>query len=138
MRLLILEDNPKDAQIAADIGRQEGFEEIEVFTSLAPAMQTMEQALSGDRPLPHALLLDLNLGVESGYDLLRLWHRTRAESKIRVDSHLIVGKRASLNEHGVFGHCCLRCQITARSYRESSAPALCCRLQLMSAVETDC
>ena len=84
MRLLILEDNPKDAQIAADIGRQEGFEEIEVYTSLAPAMQMMEEALGGERPLPHALLLDLNLGGDSGYDLLRLWHRTRAESKIRV------------------------------------------------------
>lgn len=83
MCLLILEDDPKDSLLAADAARAEGFEDIEVFTSLPPAIERIEQALNGEKNVPDALLVDLSVGSESGYELLRLWHRT-GRAKVHV------------------------------------------------------
>jgi DNA-binding response OmpR family regulator len=32
--------------------------------------------LKGETPLPDAIVLDLDFGIESGFELLRLWHST--------------------------------------------------------------
>ena len=80
---MILEDDPKDSLLAVDAARAEGFEDIEAFTSLAPAVKRIEQALRGETPAPDALILDLSLGIDSGYELLRLWYK-EGQQKIRV------------------------------------------------------
>lgn len=77
-RLLVIEDQPNDLQIAAEAARSAGFETIEARTSSQAAMRYLERGIAHEVPLPHAILLDLDLGYESGYELLRFWHSTPA------------------------------------------------------------
>jgi CheY-like chemotaxis protein len=84
MRTLIIEDKLSDTRIAAHIARAEGFEDIEAFTSLHEAIERIEQGLRGERPLPDAIILDLNLGHENGYEALLQWRTTWADSAMRM------------------------------------------------------
>jgi CheY-like chemotaxis protein len=74
--LFILEDNPSDIRRAADVGRQAGFTEFETTRYASSALVYLEKAMSGSVPAPNAILIDLDLGVESGFELLRFWHST--------------------------------------------------------------
>lgn len=84
MRTVIIEDKLSDIRIAARIARAEGFEDIEAFTSLHEAIERIEQGLRGERPLPDAIILDLNLGHENGYQVLRHWRETWEDSPMRM------------------------------------------------------
>jgi DNA-binding response OmpR family regulator len=84
MRVLILEDEPKDLKTASDIALAAGFNEIQAFMWLAPAILWLEEGLRGERPLPHAMILDLGLGSESGYELLRFWHSRQTDAKVHI------------------------------------------------------
>lgn len=44
----------------------------------------MENGLSGRVPLPDAMIIDLDLGLESGFELLRFWHATAQLKAIPV------------------------------------------------------
>jgi DNA-binding response OmpR family regulator len=83
-RLMILDDNPKDILLAEATARAEGFKHIEAFNSATPAVERIELGLHGDRPLPEVMILDLDLGSDSGYDVLRLWYRKLASAGVRV------------------------------------------------------
>jgi CheY-like chemotaxis protein len=84
MRTLIIEDNPNDISIASRIARTAGFEDIEVFTALDGAIERIEQGLRGERSLPDAIILDLNLGHDNGYQALRRWRETWENSAMRM------------------------------------------------------
>jgi DNA-binding response OmpR family regulator len=84
MRTLIIEDNPNDLRIAARVARAAGFEDIEAFASLGNAIEHIEQGLRGERPLPDAIILDLNLGQDSGFEVLRHWRAAWPNSAMRM------------------------------------------------------
>jgi DNA-binding response OmpR family regulator len=84
MRTLIIEDDPNHIRMASKVARTAGFEDIEVFTSLGNAIERIEQGLRGEKPLPDAIILDLNLGAESGYEVLRHWRTTWSNSEMRL------------------------------------------------------
>jgi CheY-like chemotaxis protein len=90
-RLLLVEDLPKDAKRAAAIAESVGFDEVEARTSLRAAQTNLEKALEGGSPLPDAIVLDLNLGYDSGYELLRYWHSTPRLASIPVIIWSILG-----------------------------------------------
>lgn len=73
-RLLLVENEPKDLRFATDAAVSVGISEVEARTSLAAARAYLEKGLEGEVPLPDGIVLDLDLGYESGYELLRLWH----------------------------------------------------------------
>lgn len=75
-RLLVVEDQPNDLQIAAQTARSAGITEVEARTSSQAAITYLEKGLNRQIPLPDAIVLDLDLGYESGYELLRFWHST--------------------------------------------------------------
>ncbi|MGA8668919.1 MAG: hypothetical protein WB679_03555, partial [Terracidiphilus sp.] len=75
-RLLLVENEPKDIQIAADAARSVGIAEVEARTTLDAAKSYLEKGLKGEGPLPDGIVLDLDLGYDSGYELLRWWHST--------------------------------------------------------------
>lgn len=84
MRTLIIEDDVDHVRIAAKVARMAGFKDVEAFTSLERAIERIEQGLSGERPLPDAIILDLDLGHESGYEALRHWQAKWKNSAMRM------------------------------------------------------
>lgn len=74
--LLILEDNPGDLRQAVDAGKRAGFAEFEIHDYASAAHIYLEKAMGGKVPLPDAMVVDLDLGIESGFELLRFWHST--------------------------------------------------------------
>jgi CheY-like chemotaxis protein len=83
-RLLVVEDEPKDLKVAAEIARSAGVSEVIARTNLEAARAYLEKGLDGKSPLPDGIILDLTLGYDSGYELLRFWHSTPELSKIPI------------------------------------------------------
>jgi CheY-like chemotaxis protein len=90
-RLLLVEDQQKDLQFAADTARSMGIAEVDARTSSSGARAYLERALEGETPMPDAIVLDLNLGYESGYEVLRFWHRDSRLSKIPLLVWTVLG-----------------------------------------------
>jgi CheY-like chemotaxis protein len=90
-RILLVEDQEKDLQFAANTARLLGISEVDARTTASAARLYLEKALDGSAPLPDGIVLDLNLGYESGYELLRYWHRTPELAKIPIIVWSILG-----------------------------------------------
>jgi CheY-like chemotaxis protein len=90
-RLLVVEDQPQDIRLAANTAESIGIREVEARTSAQAARNYLDDGLRGDCPLPDGILLDLNLGYESGYELLRYWHSEPRLSKIPLIVWSVLG-----------------------------------------------
>jgi CheY-like chemotaxis protein len=82
--LLLVDDRPNDLRIAADAARELGITDVNAQTSIMKARQYLEKGLDGEVPLPDGIVLDLDLGYESGFELLRFWHSTPQLATIPV------------------------------------------------------
>ena len=82
--LMLVDDRPNDLRIAADAARELGISEVNAQTSITKARLYLEKGLNGEVPLPDGIVLDLDLGHESGFELLRFWHSTPRLSAIPV------------------------------------------------------
>ena len=91
MQVLIVEDQPNDLRLAASAAQESGFTEIEAKSSGGAARQFLEKALEAAQPLPDAIVLDLDLGYESGFELLRFWHSNPQLTKVPVVVWTILG-----------------------------------------------
>ena len=91
-RLLLVEDQPQDIRFAAKTAESVGFSEVDALSSVQAARNYLEGGLKGERQLPDGIVLDLDLGYESGYELLRYWHSTPALSRIPVIVWSILGE----------------------------------------------
>jgi DNA-binding response OmpR family regulator len=91
-RLLLVEDQPSDLKIAADTARSAGISVIESRSTLRDARAYLEKGLEGEIPLPDGIVLDLDLGYESGFELLRFWHSTPRLNSIPVLVWSILGQ----------------------------------------------
>src|ERR1700757_440360 len=89
--LLIVEDQPTDVRIAADIAQELGFTAIEARTTASAAKVYLEKAIEGNAPLPDLILLDLDLGYESGHELLRFWHSNPGLTGIQMIVWTVLG-----------------------------------------------
>jgi CheY-like chemotaxis protein len=69
--LLILEDTPAELRTVAASARRAGFDEFEISERVIEARMYLEQAMAGKVPLPEALLIDLDRGLDAGCELLR-------------------------------------------------------------------
>ncbi len=75
--LLIVEDEPSDLRRAAEVIRSFGIGNIQARTSAASAKLYLESAVEGKEAVPDVIVLDLDLGYDSGFELLRFWHSRR-------------------------------------------------------------
>ena len=91
-RILVVEDQPSDLHIASQSARAAGIEEVEARTTAQAAMSYLQKGLRDEIPLPDAIVLDLDLGYESGYELLRYWHSTPALKRIPLLVWTILGE----------------------------------------------
>jgi CheY-like chemotaxis protein len=82
--VLIVEDSASDIRIAADLAASLGAATVEARTSASAAMAYLQSALDGNSPLPDLMVVDLDLGYESGFELLRFWHGNPTLSEIRL------------------------------------------------------
>lgn len=82
--LLVIEDEPKDLKIAVEVANSIGILEIVARTNAVAAITYLEKCLDGSEPLPDGIILDLSLGYDSGYEILRMWHATPRLSKIPI------------------------------------------------------
>lgn len=80
-RVLIVEDQASDMRVAATVAESLGAE-VEGRSSARAAQLYLQSALEGEKPFPDLLIVDLDLGYESGFELLRLWHGNPTLSKI--------------------------------------------------------
>jgi CheY-like chemotaxis protein len=71
--LLVLEDSPPERRVAAQVSRSAGFDELEVSGTPNDIKAYLAKALEGKVPLPDAMLVDLALGYDSGFEVLRFW-----------------------------------------------------------------
>ena len=90
--LLIVEDQATDVRIAADVAQELGFSAIEARATASAAKVYLEKALEGQAPLPDLILLDLDLGYESGHELLRFWHGNPGLSATQMIVWTVMGK----------------------------------------------
>lgn len=75
-RLLVIENDAKDLRTADEAAKAVGFQEVEARISVEAARKYLEKGIEEENSLPDGIVLDLDLGYESGYELLRFWHKT--------------------------------------------------------------
>ena len=90
--LLLVEDQPQDIRIAADTAQSVGISKVEARTSIQAARNFLDAGLRGEGALPDGIILDLDLGYESGYELLRFWHSTPRLFQIPVIVWSVLGE----------------------------------------------
>lgn len=91
MQVLLVEDQPKDLRIAENVATASGFTRVEARSSAMAAKVLLESGLEGKVPLPDAIILDLDLGYESGFELMRFWHGNPRLAKIPLIVWTILG-----------------------------------------------
>jgi CheY-like chemotaxis protein len=82
--VFVVEDSPKDLSLAVKTARAAGFTEIDARSSLESAQSWLVKRLQGKLPLPIVIVVDLDLGLDSGYELLRFRHATPAMSNVQI------------------------------------------------------
>lgn len=82
--ILIVEDSPADIRTATNAITPLGPLSIVPATSLAAAHQFLDDVREGSREMPALILLDLALGYESGFEILRRWKSDQKLSQIRI------------------------------------------------------
>lgn len=91
MQVLIVEDHANDLHIAAKAAEASGFSKVDARSSAALAKMYLEKALEENQALPDAIILDLDLGYDSGFELLRYWHSTPELAKIPLVVWTVLG-----------------------------------------------
>jgi CheY-like chemotaxis protein len=74
------------------VAKLAGFSEIEAKTTPIAARTYLEDRLAKGERLPHGIVLDLDFGYDSGYELLRFWHSTPGLRTIPVIVWSILGE----------------------------------------------
>lgn len=92
-RLLIVEDQSADLRVAVDVIRSLGFSSVEARTSSTAAKAFLESVLDGKEPLPDVMIVDLDLGYESGFELLRYRHSHPELSSMRLIVWTVLGEQ---------------------------------------------
>jgi CheY-like chemotaxis protein len=91
-RILVVEDQASDLQIAVQTAQAAGISEVEARTSPQAAISLLDRGIRGEVALPDVIVLDLDLGYESGYELLRYWHSTADLKNIPLIVWTILGE----------------------------------------------
>jgi hypothetical protein len=96
--LLLIDDQSKDLVAAMEVARSLHIEDIQTKDSVSGARAHLEKGLRGEVPLPDGIVLDLDLGLDSGFELLRFWHSTPELSKIPMIVWSVVEEQRGICE----------------------------------------
>ena len=73
LSVVLIEDSAKDVSQAARILKRLDVHKLTVFTIIPTALLYLDEVVEGTRPCPDVVLLDLVLGSESGFEVLRYY-----------------------------------------------------------------
>jgi len=89
--ILLIEDDTSDSHICAAALHQLGYDGVQLITQLTAAEQHLDDIVSSLTEAPAAIVLDLGLGFDSGFAVLRKCH---AEPKLRAVPILVWTKHS--------------------------------------------
>jgi len=95
--LLIVEDDPADLYAAAGMAEALGFSQVEAKNTARSARAYLEASLEKKVASPDVMVLDLDLGYDSGHELLRFWHKNRKNLK----THMVVWTRLGSDQQDI-------------------------------------
>ena len=90
-RVLLIEHNPPDIQQATSVLQKLGIKDVHVITSALLAIEYLRDISEKRRAIPDVMLLDLDFGKESGFEVLRYWKSTPELKGIQVIVWTIMG-----------------------------------------------
>lgn len=93
--ILIIEDNHDDADFVKEFLRAAGVPKVEVVFDGGLAIDRLRERVEFRQAPPDAVILDLNLPVTSGYEVLRFLKRTPELAGTRI---IVLSKLNTANE----------------------------------------
>jgi CheY-like chemotaxis protein len=79
---VLIENDENDVLTAVDTLHSLGIDSITTFRSSLKAQKYLNEGIDGKIALPDLLIVDLDLQMESGYEILRYWRSTPALKRI--------------------------------------------------------
>ena len=89
--VLLIEHNPADIHTATSTLQKLGIKDVHVITSALLAIEYLRDIAEQRQAIPDIVLLDLDFGKESGFEVLRFWKSTPALKSIHVIVWTIMG-----------------------------------------------
>lgn len=89
--VLLVEDKTSDSDRCRAVLHQMGYDGVQLITNLELALEYLEDVLDNLTNPPDAIILDLGLGYDSGFDILR---KCNAHPKLRKVPILVWTKQA--------------------------------------------
>ncbi len=83
-QVVVIEDSPDDLRIATRVLQSIGIRQVATFSRIPEAMLYLEEITAGVRNCPDMVLLDLNLGNDSGFEVLRFYKSTPSIQKCQI------------------------------------------------------
>ncbi len=91
--MLVIENNPSDVKRAVRILKSLEIDQPIVLTSVAKALMHLEDVVAGEKPCPEMILLDLEFGAESGFEVLRFQKMNPRLQQCQVLVWTVMGER---------------------------------------------
>jgi CheY-like chemotaxis protein len=82
--ILLIEDTPDDSDTCANSLHELGYDGVQLITRLLSAEQHLDDIVAGLTTAPAAIVLDLGLGLDSGFTVLRKCHAEPKLQKIPI------------------------------------------------------
>ncbi len=95
MSVLVIEDNQQDRALVHQALHAIGIDEIQSEMDGGHAIELLSEKIRDRKPLPGAIVLDLNLPLVSGHEVLRFCKRT---PELRGTKVIVLSRLTSENE----------------------------------------
>lgn len=108
-----------------EVLRELGVKDVDVATTLFPAMDVLRNAVDGKTPAPGLLIVDLVVGMDSGYEVLRFW---RSNAKLKAIPVVVWTAVGSTVDESICKHfkvtCYVQKQHGASALKEALQPLI--------------
>lgn len=91
-RALIIEDSLTDISQSAAVLRKMGVEDVQSISSVPFAIEALRDIAEGRRSRPSVVILDLEFGQESGFEILRYWKSTPQLKNLHIIVWTVMGQ----------------------------------------------
>jgi CheY-like chemotaxis protein len=92
-RVLLIENSPLDVTKAVRILKNLKLDQPVILTSVAKALMYLEDVVAGEKQCPELIVLDLEFGAESGFEILRFRKTNPRLQQCQILVWTIMGER---------------------------------------------